>query len=349
VAHSHPADPIFAALAASCLAIAIAGCGEESRPGPTGDSPGAAPASTRAVIAMLPKLVNIDYFNACKLGAEAAARDIGVDLIFDGPSEATAEGQNQFIETWIRQRVAAICVAPNQPKAVRRFVEQAQRAGIRVLTWDTDAPESGRDLMVSQVDDKVLGEALMDELASQMGEQGNWAIAIGSLDATNLNTWRRHAEARASRYPKMKLIATEVTKENEHFASQRVETLLNAHPDLAGILAFDSNSVPGAADAIQRAGKAGKVALVGNSTPSKMRKYVKDGVVRAFFLWDPRLLGSLTVRLAQSLVAGKALRPGDEVPGYGKLVFSPTDPRVVIVGNPIRFTAENVDSYDFGI
>ena len=114
MASSHCADPIIAALAASCLAIAAAGCEGDSRPGSATDSPVAASASTRAVIAMLPKLVNIDYFNACKLGAETAAREMGVDLIYDGPSEATAEGQNQFIETWIRQRVSAICVAPRK-------------------------------------------------------------------------------------------------------------------------------------------------------------------------------------------------------------------------------------------
>src|SRR4029453_8867483 len=143
--------------------------------------------------------------NATKRGAEQAAAEIGVDLIYDGPSAATAEGQNEFIETWIRQKVDAICLAPNQPKAVKRFVEKAKAAGIKVLTWDTDAPESGRDLMVNQVDDKVLGEMLMDDLARQMSEEGEWAIAIASLDAANLNTWRRFAEARAKeKYPKLK-------------------------------------------------------------------------------------------------------------------------------------------------
>ncbi|MBI4607228.1 MAG: substrate-binding domain-containing protein [Planctomycetes bacterium] len=303
----------------------------------------------KVAVAMLPKLINIDYFDASKRGAQKAARELGVELIFDGPAEATAEGQNQFIETWIRQKVDAICVAPNQPRSIRRFVERAKRAGIKVLTWDTDAPESGRDLMVNQVDDRVLGETLMDELARQMGGSGKWAIAIASLDAANLNTWRRHAEARAKKHPGLELVATEVTKEDENFARQRVETLLNAHPDLKGIIAFDSNSVPGAAEAISRAGKAGKVALVGNSTPLKMRKYVKEGVVECFFLWDPRALGGLTVHLAKALVEGKEVKEGMEVPGFGKLRFSKEDPKMVILADPIRFTKDNIDKYDFGL
>lgn len=309
-----------------------------------------APHQGRIVIAMMPKLMNIDYFDACKRGAEQAAKELGVDLIYDGPTEATGEGQNQFLETWIRGKVAAICVAPNQPRSIKRFFDRARAAGIKVLTWDTDAAESGRDLMINQIDDQILGEALIDDLARQMGGKGKWAIAIGSLDATNLNTWRRHAEARArSKYPELELVATEHTREDENFARERVATLLNAEPELRGILAFDSNSVPGAAEAIVRAGKAGKVALVGNSTPGKMRQYVKDGVCESFFLWDPRALGALTVRLARELVSGRTPQPGDEIAGYGKLVFSANDPRMVILSSPIRFTKSNVDLYDFGI
>lgn len=339
------------ALLVSCAFLALstlAGCEGSKLPG-GGEVPAARGEKPRAVIAMLPKLVNIDYFDACKRGAQKAADELGVTLIFDGPTEASAEGQNQFIETWIRQKVDAICIAPNQPRAARPFVERAKAKGIKVLTWDTDAPESGRDLMVNQVDDRLLGELLMDELARQMGEEGKWAIAIGSLDAANLNSWRRHAEARAQKYPKLVLAATEVTKENEEVARQRVETLLNAHPDLKGILAFDSNSVPGAAAAIERAGRAGKVALVGNSTPRKMRRYIDDGVLESFFLWDPRALGGLTVRLATALIEGREVKEGMEVPGHGKLVFSREDPKMVILSAPIRFTKENIAQYDFGI
>lgn len=307
-------------------------------------------AAERPVIAMLPKLVNIDYFEACRRGATNAAAGLGITLIYDGPTEPSGAEQNKFLDTWTRQRVAAICIAPNQPRTIQRFVERARAAGIKVLTWDSDAPESGRDLFVNQVDEQTLGEALMDDLAAQMGGEGEWAIAIASLDAANLNTWRRHAEARAkAKYPKMKLVATEVTREDENFARQKVETLLNAHPDLKGIIAFDSNSVPGACEAVKRAGRVGKVAIVGNSTPGKMRPYLKDGTLQSFYLWDPRALGGLTVRLAKMLVDGQSITDGMEVPGHGKIHISPANPKTVIMADPIRFTKENIDSFDFGI
>ena len=92
--------PVVVALLAGAL-VSLAGCdANRGVPAASSGSPG------RPVIAMMPKLMNIDYFDACKRGAEKAAKEIGVDLVYDGPTEATAEGQNQFLETWIRKKVS---------------------------------------------------------------------------------------------------------------------------------------------------------------------------------------------------------------------------------------------------
>ena len=329
---------------ALCAVVTLAGCK------PAEPKPPQAGEDQEVVVAMMPKLINIDYFDACKKGAAKAAEELGVKLIYDGPTEPSGIEQNKFIATWIRQGVDAICIAPNQPLTIKRFVEKAQARGIKVLTWDSDAPESGRDLMVNQVDEQELGETLMDDLARQMNFEGEWAIAIASLDAANLNTWRKAAEQRArEKYPKLVLVETVVTREDENYARQKVETLLNARPQLKGIIAFDSNSVPGAAEALKRTGKAGKIALTGNSTPGKMRPYINEGILESFYLWDPQALGGLTIRLAKALIDGQSIQDGQELPGYGRVTLSPRNPKVVILSKPIRFTRENIDQFQFGI
>ena len=350
--------PRFAAYSgvvlAALVATAVSGCGDSDnagqQPAQTGTESSINGNGDEIVIAMMPKLINIDYFDACQRGAEAAAKELGVKLIYDGPAEPSGSEQNKFVDTWIRQGVDIICIAPNQPKTIKRSVEKAQQRGIKFITWDTDAPESGRTYMVNQVDDKILGEALIDDIARQMNEEGEWAIAIASLDAANLNTWRRFAEARATeKYPKLKLVEKVVTKEDENVARQKVETLLNKYPNLKGIIAFDSNSVPGAAEALKRAGKVGKVALTGNSSPGKMRPYINAGVLESFYLWDPRALGNLTVRVAHAFVNGQKIEPGTKFPGHRELVFSNADESMIILSDPIRFTKDNIDKYDFGI
>jgi ABC-type sugar transport system substrate-binding protein len=114
------------------------------------------------------------------------------------------------------------------------------------------------------------------------------------------------------------------------------------------MIAFDSNSVPGAAEALKRTGRAGKVALTGNTTPGKMTAYLKEGVLESFFLWDPRALGDLTIRLAKAVVEGKEIKPGATVNGSKPLTFSDKDPTTVILSEPIRFTKENIDQYNWG-
>ncbi len=191
--------------------VLVIGCSQPDQNGAGTDSE-----SGEIVVAMMPKLTNIDYFDACHQGAKQAAKELGVTLIYDGPTSASGEEQNKYMDTWIRHGVDVICIAPNQPKRIIPFVEKAQAAGIPVVTWDSDAPKSGRRYMVNQIDDKVLGESLMDEIARQMNEEGEWAIAIASLDAANLNTWRAYAEARAAeKYPKLNLVDTVVTNEDE--------------------------------------------------------------------------------------------------------------------------------------
>lgn len=338
------ADRLFFLAVVLALNIGLNGCG--NRDSSTSES-NSLTGDDKIIIAMMPKLINIDYFDACHTGAQKVADELGVSLIYDGPTEASGSEQSKFIETWIRQGVDAICVAPNQPKSVKRFFQRAQARGIKVLTWDTDAPDSGRDLFVNQIDDQLLGTLLMDEIADRMEQRGEWAIAIGSLDASNLNTWRKFAEARAvQKYPEMKLVDTVVTEENVNVAREKIETLLNVHPELKGIIAFDSNSVPGAAEALKRSGKYDQVALTGNTTPGKMRSYLEEGVLRKFFLWDPRQLGELTVRLAVDLVRGQQVNDGYEVENYGPVAVH--DNNVVIMSDPIEFTAENMDQYDWG-
>ena len=151
-----------------------AGCG-----GTTNTDTSSRSRDKEIVIAVLPKLVNIKYFAACRRGAQKAADELGVKLIYDGPTEPSGSEQNKFIDTWIRQGVDAICVAPNQPKTVKRFVEKAQQRGIKVICWDTDSPQCGRTLMVNQVDD------IGDTLAQQQDTLQRVGAAYGELAAAS--------------------------------------------------------------------------------------------------------------------------------------------------------------------
>src|SRR5690349_3719241 len=88
------------------LILTLVGCSDSG--GGRGGGGAAKKADDKVVIAMLPKLTNIAYFEACRVGAKQAADELGVELIYDGPTQASGSDQHKFIETWIRQRVDAI-------------------------------------------------------------------------------------------------------------------------------------------------------------------------------------------------------------------------------------------------
>ena len=99
-------------------------------------------------IAMVPKLVGIDYFAATQQGAQEAVDEIGdIRFIHRGPTTASVNEQIQLIENFITAGVDVIAIAPNDPQAIAPALQSAVDAGIKVVTFDADA----RDLFVNQV------------------------------------------------------------------------------------------------------------------------------------------------------------------------------------------------------
>src|SRR5262245_18214923 len=153
--HSAPPKLLFMSVAA--VALLSTGCGER-KPADTRDASGVPvrKSAGKIDIAMLPKLINIDYFDACKRGGTKAAEEIVVLLNYVAPTQPAGSEQHDFVDTWISQGVQASSIAPIPPKTIRRFVEKSHAQGIKGLTCDSGAPETGRDLFVNQVDEKAL-------------------------------------------------------------------------------------------------------------------------------------------------------------------------------------------------
>ena len=105
-------------------------------------------------------------------------------------------------------------------------------------------------------------------MAAQVGPEAKTAIVTSSLTSPNQNDWmRRMVNYRGAKYPKMQLLTTKPSEEDQQLAFQRTQDTLKAFPSVQGIWALSSVAFPGAAEAVQKAGKSGKVAVIGLSTP----------------------------------------------------------------------------------
>ena len=300
-------------------------------------------------IAFVPKLIGIPYFTAMEQGGKKAAQDLGVEFIYAGPVTADVAKQIEVIDNLITMGVDAIAVAPNDPAAITPIMKKAKAKGIRVLTSDTDGAQGVREVFVNQALQDQIGYFVMDELAKAMNYEGEFAIVSCGPTAWNLNTWILYELQRLAKYPKMKLVTIRYAEEDVQLAINITLDLINAFPNLKGIIGQCSTSLPGAAEAVERAGKSGKIAVTGLSVPSMMRKYVKSGTVKSFVLWNPVDLGYLTVWAAKYLLDGNKFvdKKSYNIPGIETKPFYIAKDKMLVLGPPKIFDASNIDKFDF--
>lgn len=267
-------------IATSMLILSIlAGCG-----GTTAPSDNSQGGSEKLDIAFVPKLINVSYFNAMQAGANQAAKDLNVNVIYDGPTTADANAQVQIIRQLIARRVDAIAVAPNDPAVVGPVLQQAEAQGIKTFTTDTDAPSSVRDIFVTQALDTEIGSSTIDALANAMGKQGEWAIVSCGPAAQNLNSWIDIEKKRAAEmYPDMKFVTTVYSGEDIAKAVSDTRDLITSHPNLKGIIGQCTTSGPGAAKAVTDMKKIGQVFVTGVALPNDMKPYIENGASKSVY------------------------------------------------------------------
>jgi rhamnose transport system permease protein len=306
----------------------------------------AAASGPRLTVAMMPKSKGNAYFVACRKGAEEAARELGVELIWDGPTDPDPIKQNEFVETWIVRGVDVIAVAVENREGISSVLGKAREKGIKVLTWDADARPEARDFFVNQATPQGIGQTLMDHAARVMDNQGEFAIITASLTAANMIEWQDHIEKRRrEKYPDIKMVALRPCDDLQQKAFAEANTILNAHPNVKLIMAICSPAVPGAAEAVKQSGRK-DVKVIGLGLPNDNKRYVHEGITDCVVLWNTMDLGYLTVHAAHALKKG-SLKPGDRSLQAGRLGQLAIEGDNILLGTPLTFTKENIDRFDF--
>lgn len=298
----------------------------------------------------MPKQKGIPYFNACEEGAKKAAAQLGdVELVYEGPIQDKSEDQSQIVDAWALQKFDAIAVACNDPEQISTSLSRARDAGVNVITYDADAnaERSKRQFFINQVGAHEIAVALVDEMAAQAGPDAKVAVVSSSSTAPNQSVWLKEMDAyRRQKYPNMTVVATEYAGENQKTSFEKAQGILKANPEVKGIWGMTSVALPGAAQAVEQAGKTGQVAVVGLGTPKVMKEFVDRGVVKTVILWNPVDLGYLTVQVARAVARGE-LKPGDTTFKAGDLGEKKVEGQIVQLGEPMKFTRENIDQFDF--
>lgn len=332
--------------AAATAALLMAGCTSRNDSGASdggGDSGGG-----DLTVAFVPKLQGIPYFEAMNTGGQKAAEELGFTWLYQGPTTADAAAQADIVRSYIQQGVDVLFVAPNDPDSLAPLLQEAKDAGIHVATTDTDAPDSVREVFVSQASSQGIGETLTDTLLEAMGGKGKYAIVSCGETAANLNAWievmREHT---AEKYPDSEIVDVVYAGEDQAAATSMATDLMNAHPDLTGLVGVCTSSAPGVAQAVTDAGRIGKVFTVGLGTPKSMQPYLESGASSGSILWDVEALGYLTGWAGVQLASDAGFEATNKVSDALPAVEYDDSTKVLLLGPPMIFTAENAGDYDY--
>ncbi|HXG68796.1 MAG TPA: substrate-binding domain-containing protein, partial [Blastocatellia bacterium] len=300
----------------------------------------------KPVIAMMPKAKGDPYFISCKQGADEAAKELGVELLWDGPTDLDPAKQNEVVEAWITRGVGVIAVSVENKVGISTVLRKARERGIKVITWDADAEKDARDFFINQATPQGIGYTLTDEAARILNGQGEFAIITASLSAANQNEWIKYIKERlAQKYPELKLVAIQPSEGDRDRAFAETQTILKVYPNVRLIMAIAAPAVPGAAEAVKQSGRS-DVSVTGLSLPNMCKPYVHEGVIESVVLWNTVDLGYLTVYTSYSLATGK-LKRGDREMAAGRLGNIELEGDEVRLGTPFIFNKENIDRFNF--
>nr|WP_210318335.1 substrate-binding domain-containing protein [Aureimonas endophytica] len=270
------------------------------------------------------KIGGIPWFNAMEVGIKKGAKDYKVDAWMVGPTQADAAQQVRAIEDLIARKVQVIGIVPNDSAALEPVLGRARAAGIKVIAHEgPDQKEKDWDFELTTIE--AYGKAHMDLLAKEMGEAGDYIVYVGSLTVPLHNAWADAAIAyQKEKYPKMKMLGDRFgVAESLDESIKTTQDQLRANPSLKGILTFGSQGPIGAARVLDDRGKAKSIALVGGFSPGQGQRYVKSGVIRGGYIWNPMTAGEVFAQLAALLASGKEPTDGMELVGVGKVQVFP--------------------------
>ena len=196
-------------------------------------------AQDKPQIGVVVKIGGIPWFNAMEVGIKQEAEKSGADAWMVGPTQADAAQQVRAIEDLIARGVDVIGIVPNDSAALAPVLGRAREAGIKVLAHEGPDQEN-MDWDFELTTTEAYGQAHMDLLAEQMGEEGEYIVYVGSLTVPLHNAWADAAIAyQKEKYPNMTMlgerfgVAESVDEtDQDHAGPDARQPEPQGHPDL---------------------------------------------------------------------------------------------------------------------
>jgi len=284
-----------------CLVVASSGCAKKSS-----DASGP-PAAKTLQIAVIPKGTTHEFWKSIHAGADQAARELGVEVIWKGPQKEDDRAQQiTVVEDFISRGVDGIVLAPLDDRALMRPVQDAVRDGIPVVIIDSAL--QGSDYASYVATDNYLGGVLAARRLGQLlGGKGR--IFLIRYQEGSASTVQREAgfyDTVTKEFPGLVLLVQDqYAGATTETAYQLAENLISRFPGVEGVFAPNESSTFGTLRALQESRLAGKVVFVGFDSSPKLVQGLRDGHIQGLVLQNPAKMGYLGVKTIVAHLRGE--------------------------------------------
>ena len=237
----------------------------------------------------------------------------GVEYQWIAPPTGNPAEQVQILEDLINKGVNGIGLAPLEAASVEPVIAQARAAGIPVVTFDSDAPNSER-VAYYGTDNRAAGRQQAEVMAEALGGKGKVAIVTGSLVMANLNERIEGVEeAIAEKYPDIELVDTIATDDDFAKGLDVCEAMLRAHPDLNGVIAVSMTGSVAMPKVLADPAFADRddLVVVGFDDFEDTLKGIRDGYILATMVQRPKQMGIYVIEGLFGLNTGGAAESVD--------------------------------------
>lgn len=297
-------------------------------------------------IAVIPLALGHPWWVRAEEGAMRAAEELGIEVVFTAPEREDAARQVDVFNDVINNGADAVVIAAVDPATLARPISRAIADGIPVFGFDIGAPGTDAIYTASGWEAVSSGTNIGKGLAEEIGGKGKVAVLTGGLGSPLLAQRQQAVEDALAEYPGIEVVGVYASDNDFAVALGQAESVLQAHPDLAGFASVVTTGVPASVQAAINAGKEGQVAIWGVAMPKQNAEAVKNGWAKGALALDPGQMTYLGVLMAYRYATeGTLPAAGEDYDWAGQPVID-EESKMAYVPDTL-LTPENIDSYGF--
>ncbi|PZA06009.1 MULTISPECIES: ABC transporter substrate-binding protein [unclassified Meiothermus] len=268
-------------------------------------------------IALIPGLTTDGFYITMRKGAEEAAKQLGVELIFQGGPEFSPTTQIPVLNAIIARKPDAILIAPTDKQQLIAPLKRAHDAGIKIITVDTFIGENGQyqtgkgdaDFPLSYVasDNVEGGRIAARALAKAIGEKGKVYVSNVKPGISTTDQREQGFKEEMKKYPGITVLETQYNDDDANKAASQLAAVLARNPDLAGVFGANLFSAQGAANGVKNAGKRGVIKVAAFDCPESIINDIRGGTIDMAICQHPAEMGKVAVQYAVDALNGKKI------------------------------------------